>query len=209
MPIPKMVFKPWCSNCQCLSMEMMDQEFHAWSNTLFFHLIPLQGRVRCRHGQMRIKIQKSRVSRVSLVMRGTWMCYRTNKRQWTPYILSKLLPWKSILGGLYLLLKSHNLNIIWSIHIGAKLAVAPVARATPLFLPRPEIIYINVLHFSAPPRTYLVSATPLFRPLWRHWKLASFFGPAWWKWLVLLSVFIRVFLVSKKNTWGGNANKMK
>ena len=25
--------------------------------------------------------------------------------------------------------------------IGAKLAVAPVARATPLFLPRPEIIY--------------------------------------------------------------------
>ena len=54
------------------------------------------------------------------------------------------------------------------IFIGAKLAVAPVARATPLFLPRPEIIYINVLHFSAPPRTYLVSATPLFRPLWRH-----------------------------------------
>ena len=55
-----------------------------------------------------------------------------------------------------------------NIIIGAKLAVAPVARATPLFLPRPEIIYINVLHFSAPPRTYLVSATPLFRPLWRH-----------------------------------------
>ena len=54
------------------------------------------------------------------------------------------------------------------IYIGAKLAVAPVAHATPLFLPRPEIIYINVLHFSAPPRTYLVSATPLFRPLWRH-----------------------------------------
>ena len=26
---------------------------------------------------------------------------------------------------------------------GAKLAVASVARATPLFLPRPEIIYIN------------------------------------------------------------------
>ena len=36
-------------------------------------------------------------------------------------------------------------------HIGAKLAVAPVARATPLFLPRPEIIYINVVHYSAPP----------------------------------------------------------
>ena len=33
---------------------------------------------------------------------------------------------------------------------GAKLAVASVARATPLFLPRPEIIYINVLHYSAP-----------------------------------------------------------
>ena len=55
-------------------------------------------------------------------------------------------------------------------HIGAKLAVAPVARATPLFLPRPEIIYINVVHYSAPPRTYLLRATPLFRPLWRHCK---------------------------------------
>ena len=51
---------------------------------------------------------------------------------------------------------------------GAKLAVASVARATPLFLPRPEIIYINVVHYSAPPRTYLLRATPLFRPLWRH-----------------------------------------
>ena len=29
---------------------------------------------------------------------------------------------------------------------GAKLAVASVARATPLFLPRPEIIYINYLY---------------------------------------------------------------
>ena len=55
-----------------------------------------------------------------------------------------------------------------AICIGAKLAVAPVARATPLFLPRPEIIYINVVHYSAPPRTYLLRATPLFRPLWRH-----------------------------------------
>ena len=54
------------------------------------------------------------------------------------------------------------------IFIGDKLAVAPVARATPLFLPRPEIIYINVVHYSAPPRTYLLRATPLFRPLWRH-----------------------------------------
>ena len=88
MPIPKMVFRPWCLNCQCLSMEMMDQEFHAWSNTLFFHLIPLRGRVRCRHGQMRIKIQKSRVSRVSLVMGLKWMCYRpNNRRQWISYMI--------------------------------------------------------------------------------------------------------------------------
>ena len=54
------------------------------------------------------------------------------------------------------------------IYIGAKLAVAPVARATPLFLPRPEIIYINVLHFSAPPRTYLVRATSLLSTDWRY-----------------------------------------
>ena len=52
---------------------------------------------------------------------------------------------------------------------GAKLAVASVARATPLFLPRPEIIYINVLHYSAPPRTYLLCATPPLCPDWRHW----------------------------------------
>ena len=51
---------------------------------------------------------------------------------------------------------------------GAKLAVAPVARATPLFLPRPEIIYINVVHYSAPPRTYLLRATLLLSPDWRH-----------------------------------------
>ena len=36
-----------------------------------------------------------------------------------------------------------------NIHNGAKLAVASVARATPLFPPRPEIMYINVLHYSA------------------------------------------------------------
>ena len=53
-------------------------------------------------------------------------------------------------------------------YIAAKIAVVPVARATPLFLPRPEITYINVVHYSAPPRTYLLRATPLFRPLWRH-----------------------------------------
>ena len=51
---------------------------------------------------------------------------------------------------------------------GAKLAVASVACATPLSLPRPEIIYINVLHYSAPPRTYLLRATPPLCPDWRH-----------------------------------------
>ena len=78
-------------------------------------------------------------------------------------------------------------------NIGAKLAVAPVARATPLFLPRPEIIYINVLHFSAPPRTYLVSATPLFRPLWRHWiwQILKWFSGIWM--LVKSTNYSRVF----------------
>ena len=52
---------------------------------------------------------------------------------------------------------------------GAKLGVAPVARAPPLFLPRPELKYIYVLHTSAPPRTYLVRATLLLSPDWRHW----------------------------------------
>ena len=56
---------------------------------------------------------------------------------------------------------------------GAKLAVASVARATPLFLPCPEIIYINVLHYSAPPRTYLLRATPPLCPDWRQWKLGK------------------------------------
>ena len=56
---------------------------------------------------------------------------------------------------------------------GAKLAVASVARATPLFLPCPEIIYINVLHYSAPPRTYLLRATPPLCPNWRHCLWAS------------------------------------
>ena len=57
---------------------------------------------------------------------------------------------------------------------GAKLAVASVARATPLFLPRPEISYINVLHYSAPPRTYLLRATPPLCPDWRHCLFHSF-----------------------------------
>ena len=51
---------------------------------------------------------------------------------------------------------------------GAKLDVAPVARAPPLFLPCPELKYIYVLHTSAPPRTYLVRATLLLSPDWRH-----------------------------------------
>ena len=51
---------------------------------------------------------------------------------------------------------------------GAKLAVASVARATPLFLPRPEFIYITVVHYSAPPRTFLLRATPPLCPDWRH-----------------------------------------
>ena len=48
---------------------------------------------------------------------------------------------------------------------GAKLGVA---RAPPLFLPRPELKYIYVLHTSAPPRTYLVRATLLLSPDWRQ-----------------------------------------
>ena len=51
---------------------------------------------------------------------------------------------------------------------GAKLAIASVARATPLFLPRPEIIYINLLHYSALPQTYLLHATPPLCPDWHH-----------------------------------------
>ena len=52
---------------------------------------------------------------------------------------------------------------------GAKLGVAAVACATPLFLPRLEIMYINMLHISAPPRTYLVYAPLVLSPDWRHW----------------------------------------
>ena len=60
------------------------------------------------------------------------------------------------------------INIYKYIVNGAKLAVASVARATPLFLPHPEIIYIYVLHYSAPPPTYLLRATPPLCPDWRH-----------------------------------------
>ena len=45
-----------------------------------------------------------------------------------------------------------TMNLSRQIHNGAKLGVAPVARAPPLFLPRPELKYIYVLQTSAPPR---------------------------------------------------------
>ena len=48
---------------------------------------------------------------------------------------------------------------------GAKLAVAPVAHATPLFLPRPEIIYINVLHYSTPPELIYYVQHRLYAPI--------------------------------------------
>ena len=59
---------------------------------------------------------------------------------------------------------------LMQICIGAKLGVAAVARATPLFLPppHPEIMYINMLQICAPPRTYLVCAPPVLSPDWRH-----------------------------------------
>ena len=52
---------------------------------------------------------------------------------------------------------------------GAHLMGAVGALAPKVFLPRPEIIYIYVLHFSALPRTYLVRATSPLSPDWRHW----------------------------------------
>ena len=51
-----------------------------------------------------------------------------------------------------------------AIYNGAKLAVASVARATLLFLPRPEIIYINVLHYSAPPELIYYVQHCLYTP---------------------------------------------
>ena len=48
---------------------------------------------------------------------------------------------------------------------GAKLAVASVARATPLFLPHPKIIYINVLHYSAPPELIHYVQHHLYAPI--------------------------------------------
>ena len=56
-------------------------------------------------------------------------------------------------------LNSDFILILLKIYNGAKLGVAPVAHAPPLFLPRPELKYMYVLHTSAPPRTYLVRAT--------------------------------------------------
>ena len=71
---------------------------------------------------------------------------------------------------------------------GAKLAVASVARATPLFLPRPEFIYITVVHYSAPLRTFLLRATLPLCPDWCHWKwvwIKSMFR--WWKLMLFLN----------------------
>ena len=51
---------------------------------------------------------------------------------------------------------------------GAKLGVAAVARAPPFFLPSPEILYINMLHFFCLPQTYLVHAPPVLSPDWRQ-----------------------------------------
>ena len=67
-------------------------------------------------------------------------------------------------------LNSDFILILLKIYNGAKLGVAPVAHAPPLFLPRPELKYIYVPHTSAPPRTYLVRATLLLSPDWRHWR---------------------------------------
>ena len=61
-----------------------------------------------------------------------------------------------------------SIGTLYNMPNGAKLGVEPVARAPPLFLPRPELKYIYVLHTSAPPRTYLVRATLLLSPDWRH-----------------------------------------
>ena len=56
---------------------------------------------------------------------------------------------------------------------GAHLTSATSAIAPPLFLPRPEIMYIYIcapLFLSRPePRTYLVSAPPLLSPDGRQW----------------------------------------
>ena len=49
-----------------------------------------------------------------------------------------------------------HIAVFENITNGAKLCVATVAHAPPLFLPCPEILYINMLNFSCP-------ATNLFR----------------------------------------------
>ena len=61
-------------------------------------------------------------------------------------------------------------NLLKKIRIGQWRKLA-VARAPPLFLPRPEIIYIYVLHFSAPPWTNLVRAPPPLSPDRRYISL--------------------------------------
>ena len=58
---------------------------------------------------------------------------------------------------------------LMQICIGAKLGVAAVARATPLFCPtHPKIMYINTLHISAPPQNYLVCG--VVSPDWHQCK---------------------------------------
>ena len=47
---------------------------------------------------------------------------------------------------------------------GAKLGFAPVARAPPLFPPRPKIVYINVLHFVCPTPNLFSKCTTTFKP---------------------------------------------
>ena len=92
-----------------------------------------------------------------------------NKKKFGPNFsdatfLAALLQKRSDMFMLFLLgLRAIHINIIKihncppkDIFNGAKLGVAAVARATPLFLPRPEFMYINMLHISAPPRTYIV-----------------------------------------------------
>ena len=57
------------------------------------------------------------------------------------------------------------INIYKYIVNGAKLAVASVARATPLFLPFPKIIYINVLHYFALPELICYVQHCLYAPI--------------------------------------------
>ena len=59
----------------------------------------------------------------------------------------------------------HNSN---KINNGAKLGVAAVARAPPLFLPRPEFILISAPIFLPRAELIYIHAPPLLSPDWRH-----------------------------------------